>query len=91
MTEEQIWTLIVEDRPREWLVFVDGAYFAREESTLARLEGNAQEWLVEAMVWGMEYGTKKACIFARCDATDERVSREIEVTVTPETGVSTMA
>lgn len=91
MTEEAIWKLIVEDVPREWLVFVDGSYYTRENSTMARLRENVRAWLTESMIWGMEYGTHKVHMIARCSVTDERVEGDIEVTVTPDMGESTMA
>lgn len=91
MTEEAIWKLIVEDVPREWLVFVDGSYYAREKSTMARLHENVRVWLAESMIWGMEYGTRKAHMIARCALTDERVEGDLDVTVTPDMGESTMA
>lgn len=91
MTEEAIWQIITEDVPREWLVFVDGSYYAREKSTMARLHDNVQAWLTESMIWGMEYGTRKVHVLARCSVTDERVQCDLEMTVTPDMGKSMMA
>lgn len=91
MTEEERWQLLLEDRPREWLVFVDGGYFAREKSTSACLHEDIRAWLTESMIWGMEYGTRRSRFIARCALTDERVQGTLEVTVTPDMGESTMA
>lgn len=90
MNEDQIWQIIVEDRPREWMVFVDGSYFARETSTMARLHENVRDWIAEAMIWCMDYRSREARVLARCPLTDERIEGEIAVTVTPDMGESTM-
>lgn len=91
VTESQIWETIVNDTPREWIVSLDGTYFAREYSTAARLASDVHSWLVESMIWGMEYGARKARFSARCETTDERVLGDVAAFVTPEMGASTMA
>ena len=90
MTETEIWNTITNDAPRRWSVFLDGHWFAVETSTAANILADARRWFKEALVWEMNYGTHKTRIVARCAETDEYLVDVVEVTVTPDSGVSTM-
>lgn len=89
-TETKIWDDIANDAPRRWTVTVDGRWFADESSTAATILADVERWLVDALVWEMNYGTFVKRINVYCPSTEERMSKVLRVTVTPSTGVSTM-
>lgn len=81
LTEKEIWSLISNDTPRQWEVFVNGNWWTRAYAANARfMIDQTAAWLVEERHnYGYDSGTEEVSIEVRCLATDERVRMKREL------------
>lgn len=90
MTDKDIWGAIEADEPRAWLVTVDGASAGKSLETAARIFDTVEAWLMQEHVDYFQYGDFSHRIEVLCPETEERMRTVRKLTVTRDSGVSTL-